>query len=128
MTAQERADKAAMLKSSGMCNCCQAVASVFADTVDLPPETLSQITAGFAVGMGTMEATCGALIGASIIAGLRSKGNGTVRLSKQILSSFKNKCGATICNELKGVKTGKVLCECSECVRNAVLAAEEVLN
>jgi len=78
--------------------------------------------------MGTMEATCGALIGASIIAGLRSNGNGTVRLSKQILNSFKNKCGATICNELKGVKTGKVLCECSECVRNAVLAAEEVLN
>ena len=30
--------------------------------------------------------------------------------------------------ELKGVGTGKVLCECPECVRNAVLALGEVMG
>ena len=91
-------------------------------------ELLQQISAGFAVGMGCMEATCGALIGASIIAGLRTKGKGTVKLTKQILTKFKEKSGATICSDLKGIKTGIVLCECNDCVRNAVLAAEEVFQ
>ena len=33
----------------------------------------------------------------------------------------------TTCRELKGIDTGKVLCSCENCVRNAVRAAEEVL-
>lgn len=37
-------------------------------------------------------------------------------------------CGATICKDLKGVETGKVLCPCAQCVRNAVLAAGEMLG
>ena len=36
--------------------------------------------------------------------------------------------GATICKDLKGVETGKVLCPCAQCVRNAVLAAGEMLG
>ena len=77
--------------------------------------------------MGCMEATCGALVGAGIIAGLRTNGSGTMRASKQILAKFKEKSGATICKDLKGVGTGRVLCECDDCVRNAVYALEEVL-
>ena len=34
------------------------------------------------------------------------------------------KRGATICKDIKGRDTGRVLCECPECCRNAVLAAE----
>ena len=60
MTIQERAEKAADFKSSGACNCCQAVARVFADTVDVSEEDLLKLSAGFAAGMGCMEATCGA--------------------------------------------------------------------
>lgn len=37
-------------------------------------------------------------------------------------------CGATICKDLKGIETGTVLCPCTECVRNAVLAAGEALG
>lgn len=73
-----------------------------------------------------MQATCGALIGANIIAGLRSEGKGTVKIARELLEKFKEKSGATICGELKGVNTGKVLCECDDCVRNAVLSLGEI--
>ena len=45
-----------------------------------------------------------------------------------MLQSFQEKSGATICKDLKGVETGKVLCPCAQCVRNAVLAAGEMLG
>ena len=40
----------------------------------------------------------------------------------------KEKCGAVTCRDLKGVGTGKVLCSCEECVRNAAAIAEEVIS
>ncbi len=64
MNILERAEKAAELKKNGVCNCAQAVASVLADQTDLSEEELMKINAGFAVGMGNMEATCGALVSA----------------------------------------------------------------
>ena len=94
----------------------------------LDDETLMKLTAGYAAGMGCLEATCGALIGAVMTAGILTAGAGTPRYSKEILAKFQQKCGATICRELKGVGTGKVLCECPECVRNAVLALGEVMG
>ena len=62
MNIYERADKAAELKKRGVYNCAQAVASVLADQTDLTEEELLKINSGFAVGMGNMEATCGALV------------------------------------------------------------------
>ncbi len=126
MTIQERADIAANLKATGQCNCCQAVTKVLADTVDVGEATLQKMSAGFAAGMGCMESTCGALIGANMILGLRTDGNGTVRQSRELLSKFREKCGAVTCKDLKGAETGKVLCECPACVRNAVLSLGEV--
>ena len=35
-------------------------------------------------------------------------------------------CGATVCKDLKGLETGKVLCPCDDCVRNAVTAYESI--
>lgn len=106
----------------------QAVVKVFEDKLSLDDETLMKLTAGYAAGMGCLEATCGALIGAVMTAGILTDGAGTPRYSKEILAKFQQKCGATICRELKGVGTGKVLCECPECVRNAVLALGEVMG
>ena len=128
MTIEERAAKAADLKTAGACNCSQAVVKVFEDKLPLDDETLMKLTAGYAAGMGCLEATCGALIGAVMTAGILTDGVGTPRYSKEILAKFQQKCGATICRELKGVGTGKVLCECPECVRNAVLALGEVIG
>ena len=126
MTTAERQDYAAKLKSE--MNCCQAVVRAFADTVSLDEATLTSIAAGFGSGMGTMEGSCGALVGAVMVAGLRTGGSGTMALSRKILPRFRELCGATICRELKGVDTGKPLCSCEDCVRNAVLATAEALG
>lgn len=128
MTIEERAETAAQCKLSGQCNCCQAVAKVFADTVNVSDEDLQKLASGFAVGMGCMEATCGALVGANMILGLRTGGNGTVKQSRELLAKFRQKCGAVTCKDLKGAGTGKVLCECDDCVRNAVRSLGEVLG
>ena len=126
MTTAERQDYAAKLKRE--MNCCQAVVRAFADMVSLDEATLTSLAAGFGSGMGTMEGSCGALVGAVMVAGLRTGGSGTMALSRRILPRFKELCGATICRELKGVDTGKPLCSCEDCVRNAVLAAAEALG
>ena len=125
MTIQERQDHAADLKRE--MNCCQAVVRAFADTLALDEATLMSIGSGFGSGMGTMEGTCGALVGAIMVVGLRTNGSGTISLSRKMLPRFKELCGATICRDLKGIETGKVLCTCDNCVRHAVLAAEEAL-
>ena len=75
-----------------------------------------------------MESTCGALIGAVMVAGIVTDGKGTPRISKELLQNFQEKCGATICKDLKGIENGAPLCPCPECVRNAVLALGEVLR
>jgi C_GCAxxG_C_C family probable redox protein len=128
MTINERADMAAELKATGKCNCTQSVLKVFEDEIDVKPEVLSNLSAGFAAGMGCMESTCGALIGAVMVAGVKTEGKTTPRYSKDIVAKFNDKCGATICKDLKGVGSGCVLCPCNECVRNAVLSLGEVLN
>lgn len=122
MTIEERAQKAVELKTSGRYNCAQSVAAVLADQTNLTEAQLTQMTAGFCAGMGTMEATCGALIGAGIIAGLKSEGAGTLKLTRQMITEFRAMCGAVTCRKLKAIKDGKPLCPCEECVRNAVLA------
>ena len=128
MTIQERADKAVQLKTMGGYNCSQAVTAAFSDQTSLTEEQLKQISAGFCAGMGNLEATCGALIGAGMIAGLKTEGNGTLMKTRQIQETFKDRCGAIKCKELKTVTDGKPLCSCEDCVRNAVLIYGEVMD
>ena len=126
MATSERAEKAVALKRSGY-NCCQAVAMALAGDTGLTPEQLAQLGAGFGGGMGTMENTCGALVGAAMAAGMKTQGSGSMRYTRMISGAFKRDCGALLCKELKGRDTGKVLCPCDDCVRNAVLAYEEIM-
>ncbi len=107
MTLTERADKAVELKMSGGYNCSQAVTAVLADQTDLTDEQLKHITAGFCAGMGNLEATCGALIGAGMIAGLKTEGKGTLGITRQIQEVFRDKCGAIKCKDLKTMTDGK---------------------
>lgn len=127
MTLSERAAAAAELKATGACNCAQSVLKVFADKLPLDPDTMMKLTAGYAAGMGCMESTCGALIGAVMVAGSLTDGQGTPRYARELLKNFETRCGATICKDLKGITTGVPLCPCPECVRNAVLALGDVL-
>ena len=128
MTIEERANQAAEWKAAGIYNCAQAVTQAFADQIPVEAETLKKLGACYAAGMGCMEATCGALIGAVMTAGILTDGKGTPAVSRQLVAGFQEKCGATICKDLKGIKTGRVLCSCPECVRNAVLTLGEVLK
>lgn len=128
MTLEERAGKAKELKALGKCNCTQSVLKVFEDKIPLSEEELMKAGAGFAAGMGCMESTCGALIGSVITAGFLTAGKGTPSEARAILSDFREKCGSTLCRELKGIGTGKVLCECPDCCKNAVLALKNVFS
>ena len=128
MTINERAEKAVELKTSGMYNCAQSVTVALADQTKLSEEDLKQISAGFCAGMGNLEATCGALIGAGMIAGLKTEGKGTLGATRQIQEEFGRRCGAIKCKDLKAVTDGRPLCPCEDCVRNAVMIYGEVMG
>ena len=128
MDITERAKKAVDLKQHYGYNCCQAVTAALADQTGLSEEQLNQLASGFCAGMGNMQATCGSLIGAGMIAGLKKEGNGTLRFTRQISEKFQEKSGALACKDVKGIETGKMICSCEDCVRNAVLAYGEVMG
>ena len=128
MNIKERAEKAVQLKLSGGYNCSQAVTAALSDETPLTEEQLKQISAGFCAGMGNLEATCGALIGAGMITGFTTEGNGTLGITRRIQETFHDRCGAIKCKDLKAMTDGKPLCPCEECVRNAVLIYGEVMG
>ncbi|MCR5265545.1 MAG: C-GCAxxG-C-C family protein [Cyanobacteria bacterium RUI128] len=120
----KRAEAGVEYKHNG-CNCCQAVLMAYSDLLSTDKDTLMSLGSGFGLGMGCMEGTCGALCGAVAAAGLINSGENSRAVSKQILNSFKEKCGGTICKDLKGIETGKMLCSCDDCVKNAIIALSE---
>ena len=127
MTLDERRDYGAQRKKE--MNCCQAVLVAFADKLGKGEADLLRLGSGFGSGMATMEGTCGALVGAIMVSSLLSAEGEARNNSRAIMSRFKELCGgATICRDLKGIETGKMLCSCEDCVRNAVRAAVEALN
>ena len=106
-------------------NCCQAVLLAFGPELGIPEERLLAMGACFGSGMGCMEETCGALCGAQMVQGLlRFDGRRMNPQSSQLQSEFAKRCGATRCRDLKGVGSGRMLCSCEDCVRNAVSALE----
>jgi C_GCAxxG_C_C family probable redox protein len=127
MILDDRMDYAARRKKE--MNCCQAVLVAFADKLGKSEDDLLRLGSGFGSGMATMEGTCGALVGAIMVSSLLSAGGEVRNNSRAIMSRFKELCGgATICRDLKGIETGKMLCSCEDCVRNAVLSAGEALK
>ena len=124
----EKRELAVYKKHHGL-NCCQAVLCSFTEETGVPEELLKKNGAAFGVGMGCMEATCGALCAAEMLLGLLTyEGKPVGRNARELHQAFAAKCGATICKELKGRDSGVVLCECDDCVRHAVEVLEEALN
>ena len=117
-------------------NCAQAVACTYCDLFGYKEEDVFRMTEGFGLGMGCMAGTCGALSGAVLLAGLKNsdgqinapktKGK-TYKLSRQLLECFQERCGSTICAELKGVTTGTPVHSCADCIKDAAAFVEEVL-
>ena len=123
-----RKEEAVTRKHNGY-NCCQAVLCSFSEEAGLPEETLKKLGAGYCVGLGCMEATCGALCAAEMLLGLTAyQGRPILREAAALHRAFKERCGASICKDLKGIGTGSVLCECDDCVRNAVVLTEEFIE
>ena len=92
-------------------------------------ETAKNIANSFGAGMGNMEGTCGALVGAGITLGMFTKDRAkSMKGMKQMMTQFQQRNGATQCKLLKGVGTKVVLRECPDCVADAAEFLEELLN
>ncbi len=125
---ETRKQIAALKKASGQYNCAQAVASTYADVMGVTEDAALCITAAFGTGMGNMEGTCGALVGAGVVAGMLTKDKMEARRQmKRMMQQFQQRNGATQCKLLKGVGTGKCLRDCNDCVADAAEFLEEML-
>ena len=106
-------------------NCAQAVLCAYADIAGIDEETAIRLSGPFGAGMGNMEGTCGAIVGAGLVLGLSG---GSTRQMHQIMNKFQERNGATQCKLLKGIGTGKVLRDCSDCVADAAEFLEEQIG
>ena len=118
-------------------NCAQAVALAFADKFGTDKNVLFAMTEGFGLGGGNMQGTCGALAAAYMVSGmLNSSGNTedrttkkkTYSANKELAKAFAELSGGMNCYDLKGVKTGKILCECNDCVGYAARVLAKYLG
>lgn len=121
-----RAELGAELKRGH--NCCQAVLLAYADLLPMDGQALLSLGSTFGSGMGGMMGTCGALCGAEMVLGLLGyRGSPMNRLSRELYGAFEERCGATRCADIKGIVTGRTLCSCEDCVRQAIEILEEML-
>ena len=126
---ESRKQNAAEKLMCGTHNCAQAVICTYADIIGIDEETARNLGNSFGAGMGNMEGTCGALVGAGIVLGMATKDKAMARKGmRQIMTQFQQSNGATQCKLLKGVGTGVVLRECSGCVADAAEFLEEQLS
>lgn len=131
-----RKEKAIELHNKGF-NCAQAVACTFAEELGVSQEVIFAACEGFGLGMGGMEATCGAVSGAVMAAGFKNScadienpatKAATYKLTREITKQFAEKNITLVCKELKGVETGTVIRSCPDCIMDAVEIAEKVLG
>lgn len=126
---ESRKELAAEKKRCGSHNCTQAILCTYHDYTGLDEEIIKHVGNSFAAGMGNMEGTCGAIVGAGIVYGLAARDKAkSVRGMREIMEKFQEHNGATQCKQLKGVGTGKVLRECPMCVADASGFLEELLS
>ncbi len=123
-----RVEDAIKYKHSGY-NCTQSVLMAYKDKLNIKEEDILKLSSGFLLGMGNMKGTCGALIAANMLLGLLNYSKRrTMTLSANLVDEFEKKSGALICADLKGIKTGTVLCSCDNCIKNAIDILEKILN
>ena len=110
-------------------NCAQSVACALAPELGMDVDAACRMTEGFGLGMGGMSETCGAISGGIAALGfVSSRGldapsnkKATYQLSKQLVEEFRQKNGATLCHELKGVGCDHpMLRSCPGCIDDAV--------
>lgn len=117
-------------------NCAQSILCAYADKVGMEEETLFKISEGFGLGMGGMNASCGAVSAGVVLTGLQtSTGNlenpnskaKTYQIGKAMTDDFLQKNGTLVCKELKGIETKKVVRSCDGCMEDMVAIIEKYL-
>jgi len=133
---ETRREQAVQKRNKGY-NCAQAVACTYCDKAGLDEETIFKVTEGMGVGMGNMEGTCGAIVGAGVILGLlNSTANlehpdskaATMKLSRRMMEQFQERNQSVLCKQLKGRDTGVMLRSCPDCVRDACEFLEQMIE
>lgn len=131
-----RVEKAMEYHKKGY-NCSQSVACAFADKIGLEEKNIFKLAEGLGLGVSDTYGTCGAVTGMALVAGMvNSSGNleapdskaSTYRKIKELNEAFRQKNGSTICRELKGIDSGKVLRSCDGCIEDAVVILEGALE
>lgn len=85
-------------------NCAQAILHTYSDVAGIDEESAMNIAGAFGGGMGNLEGTCGALVGAGLVLGLVNKDKvKSMKQMRQIMTKFQQRNGATQCKLLKGV-------------------------
>ncbi len=117
-------------------NCAQAVACTFAEELGMDEGELFSIMEAFGFGMGCMS-VCGAVSAMTAVVSMMESngqpGNSSTKKigykeSKKLHEAFAEKNGSTICRDLKGVDTKKVLRTCDGCVEDAAALVEQYLE
>ena len=116
-------------------NCAQSVAMPFCKEMGLDPAIVKRATEGFGAGMGDRTQTCGALSGAVFVAGVlgadpadpTSKMN-SYKVCGEMSKQFVNHCGSGVCEVIKGLTGGEMLCSCNECIAYGVKLVEELTS
>lgn len=116
-------ERAVYFKHHGS-NCLQSVLRAYGDKISLTDDQIKTLGAGFGAGMGGMEGTCGALVGAVMVKGMIDPSMNPMK-AKAMVEEFKKESGAVRCRDLKGIDTGVMLCPCDQCIRNAVSILEK---
>ena len=123
---ETRKQIAAEKKLRGSHNCAQAVLHTYADMAGIDEEQAMKIAGPFGAGMGNMEGTCGALVGAGMALGMITADKLRARKAMiNIMNEFQQRNGATQCRMLKGIGTGHVLRSCEGCVADACELLEQ---
>ncbi|MBQ3740892.1 MAG: C_GCAxxG_C_C family protein [Prevotella sp.] len=151
---ETRKQIAAEKKRCNSHNCAQAILHTYADIAGISEDEAMNIAGAFGGGMGNMEGTCGALVGAGLVLGLVNKDKAAIereegkacfdspereqarlkakaksmKQMRQIMTKFQERNGATQCKLLKGVGTKVVLRECPLCVSDAAEFLEEQIS
>ncbi len=128
---ETRKNIAAAKKHSGSHNCAQAIIHTYADVAGLDEQTAMNLGNAFAAGMGNMEGTCGAIVGAGIVLGCVCKDRATsMRQMREVMNKFQQRNGATQCKLLKGVgsRDKTALRECHDCVADAAEFLEAAIE
>ena len=115
-------------------NCAQAVALPFCEEMGLDAAVVKRATEGFGAGMGGRTQTCGALSGAIFVAGMLSASPtdpaskmDTYKVCGKMSADFVAHCGSGVCEVIKGLTGGEMLCSCNECIACGVKLVEDYI-